>query len=408
MANYVAGSLLASSERQDQIPYISQISPSGVEDPNAWVGGSYYCGPTSAAMIARAVGYRSDIPRSQDDDLIQHLADTYPTGGAKISELLQTPVGAMTEMLQGVTGAPVGVHGMPGSDADAVAEMKAALREGRILVANGNFPGAAGHYIVVSGFDKDGDFIVKDPYGWVPAKCPPEELTGFLRLGNATWWDAAGPEAPATGGGGGAAVPAGTTAPPATTQPPAASGNYTGVLPGAIYNTTPSHIPPGQHTILGAQSLNAQQIDGILRAAGSPAAGSGESFVKWGQKYNIDPAYALAFFAMESSYGTNPAWVGNMGNGEYSNSIGNIRYYGAPSPTRDPQYHDGNGYRAYGSWDEGIHDWFELLTSDPNYNGLHTVEQIVPIYAPNTENDTANYVATVNGLVDGWRRQYGG
>jgi mannosyl-glycoprotein endo-beta-N-acetylglucosaminidase len=266
---------------------------------------------------------------------------------------------------------------------------------------------------VVSGFDKEGNFIVKDPYHWLPQTCPPDTLTGFLRLGNATWWDAAGPTAPATGGGTALPAPAGTgtTAPPPAASAPAggapAGGNYTGVLPGAVYNTTPSHIPPGEHTILGRQTLNAQQIDSILKAAGSPAAGSGESFVKWGQKYNIDPAYALAFFAMESSYGTNPKWVGNLGNGEYSNGIGNIRYYGEPSPTRDPQYHDGNGYRAYESWDEGIHDWFELLTSDPNYNGLHTVEQIVPVYAPNTENDTANYVATVNELVDGWRRQYG-
>jgi len=409
-ANRVSGALLASPERQDRIPYLSQISPAGMESQDAWEGDLYYCGPTSAAMIGRAVGYRSDIPRSEDDDYIQNIADTFKDeNGVPISTLDQTPVGVMGPMLETITGRPVGQHGMGDSDAQAVADMKAALRDGRILVANGNFPNASGHYLVVSGFDQQGNFLVKDPYGWVPEKCPPDQLTGFLRAGNAVWWDAAGPSTPAAGGTP-LPAPASTAAPAATTPAAGTPGNvqYTGVLPGAIYNTTPSHIPPGEHTILGRQSLNAQQIDQILEKAGSPAAGQGEAFVKWGQKYNIDPAYALAFFAMESSYGTNPQWVGNQGDGQYSNSIGNIRYFGAPPADRDPPYHDGSGYRAYDSWDEGIHDWYKLLTDDPAYGGLHTVEQIVPIYAPNEDhNDEAQYIQTVNGLVDQWRKQYG-
>ncbi|HYV47090.1 MAG TPA: C39 family peptidase [Myxococcaceae bacterium] len=408
-ANWISGALLASNERQDRIPSISQINPSGVEDPSTWKGGGYFCGPTSAAMIARADGYRGDIPRSEDDDFIQHLADTFPRGGTPISSKLETDVADMGPMLEEITGAPVGQHGMGGSDADSVAQMKAALRDGRLLVANGNFPGANGHYVMVSGFDQKGNFLVNDPYGWIPRECPPERLTEFLRAGNATWWDAAGPKTPAAGGTA-LPSPAATATPAATTPAAGTPGNvqYTGVVPGAIYNTTPSHIPPGEHTILGRQSLNAQQIDQILKDAGSPAAGQGESFVKWGKQYNIDPAYAVAFFAMESSYGTNPSWVGNQGNGKYSNSIGNIRYFGAPTADRDPQYHDGSGYRAYDSWDEGIHDWFKLLTDDPAYGGIHTIEQIVPIYAPNEDhNDEAQYIQTVNGLVDQWRKRYG-
>ncbi|MEY3990655.1 MAG: hypothetical protein RI985_1736, partial [Chloroflexota bacterium] len=67
--------------------------------------------------------------------------------------------------------------------------------------------------------------------------------------------------------------------------------------------TKPVIIPPGESSILGAPTITAEQIDAILRANNSPAAGTGAIWVEAGLQYGIDPAYGLAFFMHESSYG---------------------------------------------------------------------------------------------------------
>jgi hypothetical protein len=177
----------------------------------------------------------------------------------------------------------------------------------------------------------------------------------------------------------------------------------TGVLPGAQVNLTPLRIPAGEHSLRGTMSITAGQIDDILEEARSPAAGMGSTFVRWGQYYNVDPIYALAFFRRESVFGTHPRWVGRKGGGASTKNIGNIRYVSRPNPQRDPQYGEFNGFRDYRSWADGVHDWFKLIAQDANYAGLHTVERILPRYAPVTENDTGNYIRDVIRWVTEWR-----
>jgi hypothetical protein len=180
---------------------------------------------------------------------------------------------------------------------------------------------------------------------------------------------------------------------------------FTGIIQGAQANLTRLRIPPGQHTMRGTMSATAEQIDAVLAAAHSPAAGSGKAFVKWGQYYNLDPIYALAFFKHESWFGTHPRWVGQMGDGKTTKNIGNIRYFAAPDPEREPQFTGFNGFRAYRTWEDGIQDWFKLLAFDSHYAGLHTVEAVLPIYAPSFENDTGLYVRDVNQFVETLRGQ---
>ena len=163
-------------------------------------------------------------------------------------------------------------------------------------------------------------------------------------------------------------------------------------------NTGLPPAPLGQHSVLGQATISADIVDRILAKYGSPAAGTGRVWIEIGERYGIDPAYALAFFIHESSAGTNPGWAGLKPGGGSTHNIGNIICAGYATCY--------GRFRDYSSWEEGIEDWYKLI--DTEYvggRGAQTVEQIIPIYAPsNDNNDVPNYVNTVIGLVESWRR----
>ena len=175
---------------------------------------------------------------------------------------------------------------------------------------------------------------------------------------------------------------------------PGCAGRLQTTLTNAFTNHPPA--PNGQHSVLGPPSISAQQIDRILAEWQSPAAGTGATWVELGVRYGIDPAYALAFFIHESGAGTAPGWAGRKPDGSTTHNIGNIicagynRCYGR--------------FRDYASWEEGIADWYRLIAVEyVEWRGVHTVEEIVPIYAPAVENNVPVYIDTVNRLVAEWR-----
>lgn len=154
---------------------------------------------------------------------------------------------------------------------------------------------------------------------------------------------------------------------------------------------------PGEHSVIGPPTISAADVEAVLRQYNSPATGSGQVWIDMGEKYGIDPAYALAFFIHESSAGTNPGWAGLKPGGGSTHNIGNIicagyaRCFGR--------------FRDYASWDEGIEDWYKLISKE--YIGgraVQTVEKIIPIYAPAFENNVNAYVDAVVQMVEGWRR----
>jgi hypothetical protein len=152
----------------------------------------------------------------------------------------------------------------------------------------------------------------------------------------------------------------------------------------------------GEHSILGVPTVSAERVDAVLQEYGSPATGTGRVWVELGKKYNIDPAYALAFFIHESSAATAPAWAGWKPDGSSTHNIGNIICAGYPTCY--------GRFRDYASWEEGIEDWYELIAVEyVNGRGVHTVEQIIPIYAPAFENDVPAYVNGVENMVNKWR-----
>lgn len=140
--------------------------------------------------------------------------------------------------------------------------------------------------------------------------------------------------------------------------------------------------------------LSAEKIEAILAERGSPLAGKGlgEFIVKMEAKYGVPAAQFLAQATMESGLGKE-----GYTQGEHHN-IGNLR----PGSSWDgPTVSGSSGaFRSYGSWEEGIEDYFKLL-SGPIYSGKSLKDQIFT-YAPPSENDSNHYYDTVTKLIAGW------
>jgi hypothetical protein len=156
--------------------------------------------------------------------------------------------------------------------------------------------------------------------------------------------------------------------------------------------------PDGEHTVVGLPSISPDLVDAVLTKYGSPAAGTGNTWIELGQHYGIDPAYALAFFIHESSAGTNPGWAGLKPGGGSTHNVGNIICAGYPTCF--------GRFRDYNDWNAGIEDWYKLISQEYIAGrGAQTVEQIIPIYAPASDNNNvSNYIQSVVNQVEGWRQ----
>ena len=113
-------------------------------------------------------------------------------------------------------------------------------------------------------------------------------------------------------------------------------------------------------------SLTGDEVDAILRAAGSPVAGKGSVFQEACVRTGIDDAYVLAMFRQESSYGTDPAY-----------------HYLARHNTGNIMGSDGPEF--YGTWEEGINAHFDVLAYYRDKLGKADVEQAIYTWAPPTE-----------------------
>jgi len=144
------------------------------------------------------------------------------------------------------------------------------------------------------------------------------------------------------------------------------------------------------YVVSGEPTISADFINRVLDHYHSPAAGKGQALHDYGVKYHIDPVYALAFFRHESTFGT-------KGVATVTRSLGNIR-----ARSGQEQYH---GYRVYHTWEEGFEDWYRLIANQYIAKwGLYTVSQIIPVYAPASDNNNeAAYIQAIEEAVDTWR-----
>jgi len=163
-----------------------------------------------------------------------------------------------------------------------------------------------------------------------------------------------------------------------------------------LINSTPQPkelpiLPAGSYPVIGEPTINASFINRVLDRYSSPAEGKGQTLYDYGIKYQIDPAYALAFFMHESSFGT-------KGVAKVTKSLGNIR--------ATEGYQSYQGYRKYKTWEDGFEDWYKLIAQ--LYVGkwrLYTVDQIIPVYAPKEDNnDEEAYIRIVKIAVSKWRK----
>jgi hypothetical protein len=143
--------------------------------------------------------------------------------------------------------------------------------------------------------------------------------------------------------------------------------------------------------VVGRPTVSANFINRVLAAYHSPAVNTGQALYADGVMYGIDPAFALAFFLEESNFGT-------AGIAQVTHSLGNIRCTpGYPSCYQ--------GFRQYSTWQDGYLDWYKLIRNVyATQWGLTTVDQIIPVYAPSSDNNNVQaYIATVEHAVTTWR-----
>ncbi len=154
--------------------------------------------------------------------------------------------------------------------------------------------------------------------------------------------------------------------------------------------TKAQSVSNGAYSVLSKPTISADFINRVLASYNSPAAGKGQALYDLGVKYGIDPAFALAFFMHESSFGT-------QGEAAVSLSLGNLRCI--------PNFKCQDGYAWFTTWESGFQAWYELIRNlyVSQWN-LTTVSQIIPKYAPTADNNNeAAYIASVEHAIATWR-----
>jgi hypothetical protein len=157
-----------------RVPYINQYRPAGRE--YGYTNGNANCGPTSMAMVARAFGYGGNL---SDAQLINYLGGVGRTGASG------TSVNGIAAMAQ-TMGLSAEIRGS-GPDTAWIAEQ---LATGKYVVANGDYYAMAphansnrtsGHYVLITGRDAYGRFLVQDPADPDARVVDDRELAHYIR-----------------------------------------------------------------------------------------------------------------------------------------------------------------------------------------------------------------------------------
>ncbi len=173
---------------------------------------------------------------------------------------------------------------------------------------------------------------------------------------------------------------------PTFTSYPLFKGVSAALQPGSAATHTAQAV--SSKSVQGDPDISASFIENVLVQAHSPAQGQGLGQVIYdeGKQYHIKPSFALAVFHMESDYGV-------KGVAPTLRSIGNIR-------------NGPNSYRSYATWAESVSDFYHVIQTVYLAKGLTTVAQIMPIYAPaSDDNNPTQYVQVVQADMQSWSQQ---
>jgi hypothetical protein len=156
--------------------------------------------------------------------------------------------------------------------------------------------------------------------------------------------------------------------------------------------TVPPQTPApngAPYTVLGHPTVTVAFINQVLLAYKSPAAGKGQTLYDLGVEHGIDPAFALAFFLHESTFGT-------RGEATKSLSLGNLRCI--------PNFRCEDNFAQFNTWEDGFKAWYQLIRNLYVAQWkLTTVDQIIPKYAPAADhNNEQAYIAALKHALDRW------
>lgn len=147
-------------------------------------------------------------------------------------------------------------------------------------------------------------------------------------------------------------------------------------------------IAPSQYEVLQNPTVSADQINALLANYHSPVSGQGQMIVNLGVKYHIDPAYVVATFGNESTFGT-------KGESTKSLSPGNLRCIASARCA--------DGYAQMDSWEMGFEKLYDLLANSQYYitAGKTIPDTIIPTFAPSGDgNSPSSYIANVKHIED--------
>ena len=153
-------------------------------------------------------------------------------------------------------------------------------------------------------------------------------------------------------------------------------------------------MPYTDLTFISAPRISIHQFTRVLDRTLSPALHEADALYATCVSFGIDPAVALAFFQHESSCGT-------TGMARSTLNWGNIR------KGQGRQARQIGGWAWYSSWNNGLTDWCQLLTSLYIQRWqLTTVRQVLPRYAPLSDGNAPNaYIKAVLDAVAAWQAQ---
>ena len=146
----------------------------------------------------------------------------------------------------------------------------------------------------------------------------------------------------------------------------------------------------GTYSVIGHPTVTVSLIQKVLAYYHSPASDQAQTLYDASVRCGIDPAFTLAFFMHESSFG-------KSGEATQSLSPGNLRCI--------PNFRCQDGYSWYDSWKDGFTVYCRLIRNlYVDGWGLVTIYQIIPRYAPpSNNNDDSAYINALKNAVDTWR-----
>jgi hypothetical protein len=160
---------------------------------------------------------------------------------------------------------------------------------------------------------------------------------------------------------------------------------------------------PGFAARVGALMTNDYRIKGVppdmdeasfvavLRAASSPvSSGEARAVYSYCVARQLSPAFLLAMFKKESTFG-------KFGSAAITHSFGNTRppSFGVPDIGVTDRY-----FSKYANWADGGVSTVARLFDHKPYANAFTVREVIPIWAPTSENDTAKYIADVLASIE--------